>query len=162
MSLLVEDRSSSSSSSRSRYRMDPRLEELLSRFEHDAEPYDRLAAYSLLLIPIGAVAVALMLLLTGPVTIGWKVYLAVASMIALPFVTYTISIYAERKKHEISESRYRPVTGMCMCDLSQLRYHMIRFEKADNYAEKARHARMMEYYAERIGLGLNGCLISTR
>ncbi|MFN4336520.1 MAG: hypothetical protein ACK4FV_02925 [Candidatus Nitrosocaldus sp.] len=154
MSLLVE--------SKSRYRMEPRLEELLSKFEHDAEPYDRLAVYSLLLIPIGAVLIALMLLLTGPITIGWKVYLAIASIMALPFASYAISLYADRKKHEISNSKYKPVTGICMCDLSQLRYHMIRFEKSDNYAEKARHARMMEYYAERIGLGLNRCLISTR
>lgn len=153
MSLLVEGKA--------KYRMEPRLEELLSRFEQEAEPYDRLAAYSLLLIPIGAVLVALMLLLTGPITIGWKVYTAMASIIALPFASYAISLYAERKKHNISETRYRPVTGICMCDLSQLRYHMIRFEKADNYAEKARHARMMDYYAERIGLGLNRCLIST-
>ncbi len=154
MSLTVEGKK--------RYKIEPKLEELLSKFEHDAEPYDRLAAYSLLLIPIGAIAIALMLFLTGPITIGWKIHLAIASIMALPFATYAVSLYADRKKHEISNMKYKPVTGICMCDLSQLRYHMIRFEKADNYAEKARHARMMEYYAERIGLGLNRCLISTR
>ncbi|MEM3124504.1 MAG: hypothetical protein QXM95_01655, partial [Candidatus Nitrosocaldus sp.] len=68
--------------SKSRYRIEPKLEELLSKFENDAEPYDRLAAYSLLLIPVGAIAIALMLFLTGPITIGWKVYLAMASIMA--------------------------------------------------------------------------------
>jgi hypothetical protein len=144
MSLLSETRNS--------VRMDPRLEYLLERFEHEAEPYDKLAAYALLLIPVGAVMIALMLLLSGPIVAGLKLYSAIAMVMGLPFIAYAISLYADKKKHEISNTRYKPITGICMCDLSQLRYHIIRFEKSDNYAEKARHARMIEYYKSKIGL----------
>lgn len=144
MSLLVEREG--------KVKLDPRLESLLERFEGEAEPYDRLASYALLIIPIGAVLVALMLLLSGPIVAGLKLYSAIALIMGLPFITYAVSLYADRKKHEISDTRYKPVTGICMCDLSQLRYHITRFEKSDNYAEKARHARMIEYYERRIGL----------
>ncbi len=132
--------------------MDPRLESLLEMFEYETEPYDKLAAYALLLIPIGAVMVALMLLLSGPIVAGPKLYSAIVLVMCLPFITYAISLYSDKKKHEISNTRYKPITGICMCDLSQLRYHIIRFEKSDSYAEKARHARMIEYYENKIGL----------
>ena len=142
MSLLTE----------SKKEMDARLISLLERFEYETEPYDRIASYALLIIPVGAVLIALLLMLSGPIVTGLKLYSAITSIMSLPFITYAISIYAERKKHEISEKRYKPVTGICMCDLSQLRYHMIRFKKSDNYTEKARHARMIEYYERKIGL----------
>jgi hypothetical protein len=59
--------------------------------------------------------------------------------------------YVDHKKHEISRIKYKPITGVCMCDLSQLRSHMIKLEKSRAVGERMRHAKLVKYYKQQMG-----------
>jgi len=60
-------------------------------------------------------------------------------------------LYVDHKKHEISRLKYRPIAGVCMCDLSQLRSHMTKMEKARTTGERIRHTKLVNYYKHQIG-----------
>jgi hypothetical protein len=55
-------------------------------------------------------------------------------------------------KHEVSRTKYKPVTGVCMCDLYQFRTHLNRADKAEDTAERMRHAKLASYYKHKMGL----------
>jgi hypothetical protein len=139
------------------------LEHLLDRFEEEVRPYDRLAAISLIVGPITVVTAIIFGSLLAPglpqdtvlrsfVTserIGWVIggILAVFAATKLPI------LYAEHKKHQISKRKYKPLSGgRCMCDLSQLRYHMRRLDKAGYEGERIKHMRMINYYKQRLSI----------
>ena len=54
-------------------------------------------------------------------------------------------------KHQISKLKYKPLTGVCMCDISQLRSHLGKMEKTNFPAERLKHKRLVDYYRELIG-----------
>jgi hypothetical protein len=60
-------------------------------------------------------------------------------------------LYVDHKKHEISRVKYRPMAGVCMCDLSQLRSHMRKIDKASTTGERIRHTKLVNYYKHQIG-----------
>jgi len=40
---------------------------------------------------------------------------------------------------------------VCMCDLSQLRSHMTKMERARTTGERIRHTKLVNYYKHQIG-----------
>ena len=66
-------------------------------------------------------------------------------------MTRVAILFFDYRKHQISKLKYRPLTGVCMCDLSQLRSHLSKMEKTNSPAERIKHKRLVEYYRERIG-----------
>ena len=58
--------------------------------------------------------------------------------------------YADRKKHQISRTKYRPITGFCMCDLSILRSHTQKLERAKTMGDRLRYVKLVNYYSEKI------------
>ena len=142
-------------------KLDRRLENLLNQFEKEVRPYDRLSSFSVLATPIGVViSIFLPFLLvqhgqagntdtsiiSGPL-INW----IIAGMIMSVAITKLPLLYVDHKKHEISRNKYKPVSGVCMCDLSQLRAHMNKMEKSKTMGERMRHAKLVNYYEHQIG-----------
>jgi hypothetical protein len=79
------------------------------------------------------------------------IYWIVGGMLATIGLTKLPIFYADHKKHEISKTKYKPVAGVCMCDLSQLRSHMKKMEEAQTTGERIMHARLVKYYRQQIG-----------
>lgn len=137
-------------------RLDERLDGLLDQFEREVEPYDRWAGISMFATPVGVVIsifVPLMLHLSGPsIAISESVlYWIVGGILTTIGLTKLPLLYVDHKKHEISRVKYRPIAGVCMCDLSQLRSHMTRMEKARTTGERIRHTKLVNYYKHQIG-----------
>ncbi len=142
-------------------KIDSRLETLLDRFEKEVEPYDRLLSILVLLTPVGVI---LSILIPIPiisysshgnvfsvlVSEGILVWI-VGAIFAITVITKVGMLLVDHKKHVISRSKYKPLTGVCMCDLSQLRSHLRRMEKAKTVGERLRHMKLANYYQERIG-----------
>lgn len=140
-----------------------KLECLLDRFEKEVEPYDKLSAVGLIITPIAVVSTIVVGWLLAPslphdailrsIVSGERLYWIIGSILAIFAATKLPILYADRKKHQISNSKYKPLTGgMCMCDLSQLRYHIRRLDKSRHEGERIKHARMVTYYKQRLGL----------
>lgn len=133
---------------------------LLDRFERDVAIYDRLAEFSVVMSSIGIICSILIpltacsfLIRSNPfdgVTGSPYIYFVVAGMVVTVLMTRLLIIYADRKKHKISETEYRPVTGFCMCDFSMLRSHTKKLECAKTMGERLRHAKLVNYYTEQI------------
>ena len=137
------------------------LEGLLDQFERDVKPYDKLSYLSILLTPIGVILsifIPLLLLrfeaganpyfyLTSLPTLYW----IIGSILVTLFCTKLLIFYVDYKKHEISKTKYRPVSGVCMCDLSQLRSYMRKREKAKTLGERIRYGKLIDYYKNQIG-----------
>lgn len=83
---------------------------------------------------------------SGPI-----IYWIISGILATVAITKLPLFYIDYKKHEISRTKYKPIAGVCMCDLSQLRSHMIRMEKSKTTGERIRHARLINYYKHQIG-----------
>lgn len=142
-------------------KMDSRLEMLLDLFEKEVEPYDRLSSLFLILCPIGVVMSVLIPLpiisYSSPVnpfsalTSGGMFFWIVGTILAVLGATKFAIIFLEHIKHKISRTKYKPLTGVCMCDLSQLRSHLLRMEKAKTVAERLRHCHLADYYQQQIG-----------
>lgn len=136
-------------------KLDVRLISLLDQFEHDVEPYDRLAGMSMFATPVGVVIsifLPLLLHFSGSFAISESVlYWIVGGILATIGLTKLPLLYVDHKKHEISRVKYRPMSGVCMCDLSQLRSHMTRIEKARTTGDKIRHTKLVNYYKHQIG-----------
>ena len=142
-------------------KIDSRLETLLDRFEIEVEPYDRLLSILFLLTPVGVI---LSILIPIPVisysshgnvfsilvSEGILIWI-VGAIFAITGITKVGMLLVDHRKHVISRSKYKPLTGVCMCDLSQLRSHLRRMEKAETVGERLRHMKLANYYQEQIG-----------
>lgn len=131
-------------------KLDEKLEKLIDQFEQEVEPYDRWSRISVIATSAGVVAsiVLPMLLLQAPMSL----YVTIAGIAASIGVTKLPILYADHKKHEISREKYKPVTGVCMCDLYQYRTHMRKMEKSSDTGERIRHSKLASYYRHQMGL----------
>jgi hypothetical protein len=136
-------------------KLDAKLEGLLDQFEREVEPYDRWVAISMFATPVGVVIsmfVPLLLNFSGSFAISESVlYWIVGGIVATIGLTKLPLLYVDHKKHEISRVKYKPIAGVCMCDLSQLRSHMKKMEKAKVTGERMKHAKLVKYYKQQIG-----------
>lgn len=136
-------------------KLDAKLEGLLDQFEREVEPYDRWAGISMFTTPVGVVIsifVPLLLNFSGSFAISESVlYWIVGGIVATIGLTKLPLLYVDHKKHEISRVKYKPIAGVCMCDLSQLRSHMKKMEKAKGTGERMMHAKLVKYYKQQIG-----------
>jgi hypothetical protein len=140
-------------------KLNDKLEKLLDEFEREVEPLDRFSGLSMFGTPVGIVLsiflpLAYLQFVVGvdPFTsISTVLYWIVGGIIATIGLTKLPIFYVDRKKHEISRTKYKPIAGVCMCDLSQLRGHMRRMEKAKVTGERMRHAKLVKYYRQQIG-----------
>ena len=136
-------------------KLDERLDGLLDKFEREVEPYDRWAGISMFATPVGVVIsifLPLLLHFSGSFAISESVlYWIVGGILATIGLAKLPLLYVDHKKHEISRLKYRPIAGVCMCDLSQLRSHMTKMEKARTTGERIRHTKLVNYYKHQIG-----------
>jgi hypothetical protein len=136
-------------------KLDAKLEGLLDQFEREVEPYDRGVGISMFATPVGVVIstfVPLLLNFSGSFAISESVlYWIVGGIVATIGLTKLPLLYVDHKKHEISRLKYKPIAGVCMCDLSQLRSHMKKMEKAKVTGERMKHAKLVKYYKQQIG-----------
>lgn len=136
-------------------KLDARLDGLLDQFEREVEPYDRWAGISMFATPVGVIIsifVPLLLHFSGSFAISESVlYWIVGGILATIGLTKLPLLYVDHKKHEISRVKYRPMAGVCMCDLSQLRSHMRKIDKASTTGERIRHTKLVNYYKHQIG-----------
>jgi hypothetical protein len=136
-------------------KLDAKVEGLLDQFEREVEPYDRWAGIAMLVTPVGVIIsifVPLLLNFSGSFAISESVmYWIVGGIVATIGLTKLPLLYVDHKKHEISRVKYKPITGVCMCDLSQLRSHMRKMEKAKATGERMMHAKLVKYYKQQIG-----------
>jgi hypothetical protein len=136
-------------------KLDAKLEGLLDRFEREVEPYDRWVGISMFATPVGVVIsifVPLLLNFSGSFAISDSVlYWIVGGIVATIGLTKLPPLYVDHKKHEISRVKYKPIAGVCMCDLSQLRSHMKKMEKTKATGERMMHVKLVKYYKQQIG-----------
>lgn len=136
-------------------KLDERLDGLLDQFEREVEPYDRWAGISVFATPVGVVIsifVPLLLHFSGSFAISESVlYWIVGGILATIGLAKLPLLYVDHKKHEISRVKYRPIAGVCMCDLSQLRSHMTKMEKARTTGDRIRHTKLVNYYKSQMG-----------
>ena len=139
-------------------KLNDKLEKLLDQFEREVEPLDRFSGLSMFATPAGIVMSIFLPLAYLQVAgvdpfanIGSALYWIVGGIVATIGLTKLPHFYVDHKKHEISRTKYRPVAGVCMCDLSQLRGHMRKMEKSKVTGERMRHAKLVKYYKEQIG-----------
>ena len=136
-------------------KLDARLEGLLDQYECEVEPYDRWAGISMFGTPVGVIIsifVPLLLHFSESFAISESVlYWIVGGILATIGLTKLPLLYVDHKKHEISRVKYRPMAGVCMCDLSQLRSHMRKIDKASTTGERIRHTKLVNYYKHQIG-----------
>ena len=137
------------------------LEALLDQFESEVKPYDKWSGISMVSTPVGVIiSIFFPMLFIQYASQGSLSYASISSspiiywnisgIVATVAITKLPLLYVDYKKHKISSTKYRPITGICMCDLSQLRTHMIRMEKSKTTGERIRHARMINYYKHQI------------
>jgi hypothetical protein len=142
-------------------KLNKRLEALLDQFESEIKPYDKWSGISMVSTPVGVIiSIFFPMLFIQYASQGSLSYASISSspiiywnisgIVATVAITKLPLLYVDYKKHKISSTKYRPITGICMCDLSQLRTHMIRMEKSKTTGERIRHARMINYYKHRI------------
>jgi hypothetical protein len=132
-----------------------RLDGLLDQYEREVEPYDRWAGISMFGTPVGVIIsifIPLLLHFSESFAISESVlYWIVGCILATIGLTKLPLLYVDHKKHEISRVKYRPMAGVCMCDLSQLRSHMRKIDKASTTGERIRHTKLVNYYKHQIG-----------
>ncbi|MGI0028940.1 MAG: hypothetical protein ACREAQ_04410 [Nitrososphaera sp.] len=133
-------------------KLDRKLEDLLDKFEREVAPYDRFSGLAMFATPVGVVISIFVPLMLSPVISDSILYSIVGGILATVGLTKLPIFYVDRKKHEISRTKYRPIAGVCMCDLSNLRSHMTKMEKARNTGERIRHAKLVGYYKRQMGL----------
>ena len=142
-------------------KIDSRLEMLLNLFETEVEPYDRMSSLFLLLTPVGVI---LSILTPVPIMLyvfhvnpfaalvsGGIHFWIIGGIVTTLVVTRIAILFFDHRKHQISKLKYKPLTGVCMCDLSQLRSHLSKMEKTNFLGVRIRHKRLVDYYRERIG-----------
>jgi hypothetical protein len=142
-------------------KLDDKLDKLLNQFEREVEPYDRFSTFSMFSTPVGIVLSIFLPLAYLQFVAGVNpfasmvstgiIYWMVGGILATVGLTKLPIFYADHKKHEISRTKYKPIAGVCMCDLSQLRSHMKKMEKAKATGERMMHAKLVKYYRQQIG-----------
>ena len=142
-------------------KLNKRLEALLDQFENEVKSYDKWSSISLLAAPVGIIISIFLPIIFIQYMSHGNLYVSINSRPALYLVFIGIAatvvitklaiFYVDYKKHEISRTKYRPIAGVCMCDLSQLRTHMIKIEKSKTAGERMRHVRLMNYYKHQMG-----------
>ena len=142
-------------------KLNKRLEALLDQFEREVKSYDKWSCISMTATPVGIIiSIFLPMLfiqyvsqgsLYVSISSGPILYWIISGILATVVITKLPLFYVDYKKHEISRTKYKPIAGVCMCDLSQLRSHMIRMEKSKTIGERIRHARLINYYKHQIG-----------
>lgn len=133
-------------------KLDRKLEDLLDKFEREVAPYDRFSGLAMFATPAGVVISIFVPLMLSPVISDSVLYI-IGGILATVGLTKLPIFYVDRKKHEISRTKYRPIAGVCMCDLSNLRSHMTKMDKAKNTGERIRHAKLVGYYKRQMGIG---------
>ena len=131
-------------------KLDKRLDTLIDQFEREVAPYDRwsrIAAISSSAAVVTSIVLSMLLLPSG-----YTLYAAVGGILASIVLTKLPILYADHKKHEISTHKYKPVTGVCMCDLYQYRTHLRRMEMATTTVDRIRHNKLANYYKHQMGL----------
>lgn len=131
-------------------KLDNRLEMLIDQFEREVAPYDRwsrIAAISSSAAVVTSIVLSMLLLPSD-----YTLYAAVGGILASIVLTKLPILYADHKKHEISTHKYKPVTGVCMCDLYQYRTHLRRMEMATTTADRIRHNKLANYYKYQMGI----------
>ena len=131
-------------------KLDEKLEMLIDQFEREVAPYDRWSRISMVATSAGVIAsiVLPLFFLQSPTAL----YATIAGIAASIGLTKLPVLYADRKKHEISRLKYRPVTGLCMCDLYQYRTHLNKMQNVNSTAERIRHSKLASYYKHQMGL----------
>jgi uncharacterized protein YacL len=130
-------------------KLDTRLEMLIDQFERDVAPYDRWSRIAAITTSAGVVISIVLSMLLLPS--AYIMYAAIGGIIATIVLTKLPILYADHKKHEISRQKYKPVTGVCMCDLYQYRTHLHRMEMATTTVERIRHNKLANYYKHQMG-----------
>ena len=131
-------------------KLDNRLEMLIDQFEREVAPYDRwsrIAAISSSAAVVTSIVLSMLLLPSD-----YTLYAAVGGILASIVLTKLPILYADHKKHEISTHKYKPVTGVCMCDLYQYRTHLRRMEMATITADRIKHNKLANYYKHQMGI----------
>jgi Na+/melibiose symporter-like transporter len=141
--------------------LNKRLEALLDQFESEIKSYDKWSSISMIATPVGIIisiflpTIFIQYMSQGSLYVsissGPIIYWIISGILATVAITKLPLFYIDYKKHEISRTKYKPIAGVCMCDLSQLRSHMIRMEKSKTTGERIRHARLINYYKHKIG-----------
>jgi hypothetical protein len=131
-------------------KLDKRLEMLIDQFEQEVAPYDKWSRIAAISSSAGVVTSILLSMLLLPS--AYIMYAAIGGILASIVLTKLPIIYADHKKHEISTNKYKPVTGVCMCDLYQYRTHLRKMETATTSAERIRHNKLANYYKRQMGL----------
>lgn len=142
-------------------KLNKRLEALLDQFESEIKSYDKWSSISMIATPVGIIisiflpTIFIQYMSQGSLYVsissGPIIYWIISGILATVAITKLPLFYIDYKKHEISRTKYKPIAGVCMCDLSQLRSHMIRMEKSKTTGERMRHARLINYYKHKIG-----------
>ncbi|MFL6344916.1 MAG: hypothetical protein ACJ71J_13860 [Nitrososphaeraceae archaeon] len=142
-------------------KLNKRLEALLDQFESEIKSYDKWSSISMIATPVGIIisiflpTIFIQYMSQGSLYVsissGPIIYWIISGILATVAITKLPLFYIDYKKHEISRTKYKPIAGVCMCDLSQLRSHMIRMEKSKTTGERIRHARLINYYKHQIG-----------
>jgi hypothetical protein len=140
--------------------LEEKYEKLIDQFEKETAQYDRLSRVAAVATFAGVLASILVPLLYLTATAhdpyrafvsGPLLYIVIGGVLASKVAPKLLIMYANHKKHEVSRLKYRPVTGVCMCDLYQYRTHLRRMEKATNPGERMRHAKLATYYKHQMG-----------
>ena len=144
------------------YLIEEKFQVLLDQFEKEVEPYDKISAISALATPVGVVISIFLPLLflhfiggkispSLAITGGPLIYWIVGGIVGTIFLSKLSLIYIDHQKHKISRTKYRPIAGVCMCDLSQLRSQVIKMEKSKTAGERIRHVKLINYYKHQMG-----------
>lgn len=143
-------------------KLEEKYEKLIDQFEEDTARYDQLARVSAVATFAGVLASILVPIMyfqsigVNPYQAfanGPALYLTIGGIVASKLVPKMLIMYSSHMKHEVSRTKYKPVTGVCMCDLYQYRTHLNRVDKAESTAERMRHAKLASYYKHKMGLG---------
>ena len=158
-SLIMEDQKENEEGDHKK--LNKRLEALLDQFENEVKSYDKWSSISMLAAPVGIIiSIFLPILFIQYMSHGNlyvsinsspALYLVFSGIVATVVITKLAIFYVDYKKHEVSRTKYRPIAGVCMCDLSQLRTHMIKIGKSKTAGERMRHVRLMNYYKHQMG-----------
>ncbi|MEM2139404.1 hypothetical protein [Nitrososphaera sp.] len=150
------------SSQEEKAQLEEKYEKLIDQFEQETAQYDRLSRIAAIATFGGVLASILVPLLYLAATAadpfrafvsGPLLYIVIGGVLASKVAPKLVIMYANHKKHEVSRLKYRPVTGVCMCDLYQYRTHLRRMEKSDTPGERMRHAKLAAYYKHQMGWG---------
>lgn len=142
--------------------LEEKYEKLIDQFEEETAQYDRVSRVAAIATFGGVLASILVPLLYLTATAedpfrafvsGPLLYVVIGGVLASKIAPKLVIMYANHKKHEVSRLKYRPVTGVCMCDLYQYRTHLRKMDDAETTGERMRHAKLAAYYKHQMGWG---------